>query len=118
MDTQDYDVLAENIDLSKYGAEYYAKSEFSFDKKSALLVETKFSGLNAVDGVLKLQTSISGRDGTFVDIVDNSVTIDVNNGVQYIENVVFTGRFLRVVFVKNSVTSGTIDHIFVMSKNY
>ena len=64
------------------------------------------STLDASDGVIKLQDSLDGLNWN--DITGATLTVSSGSSSNMIRYTAFTGMFIRAVWTKNSITTGTI----------
>lgn len=76
-------------------------------------VQVNGTGLNASDGVIKVQDSIDGEN--FVDINSANVTLTSGDTSNIIHITNFAGRYLRVIWTKGANSEGTLD-VFYCAK--
>jgi hypothetical protein len=72
------------------------------------------TGLDASDGVIKLQDS---NDGTnWNDISGATITVAIGTSSNMIRYTAFTGEYIRANWAKGANTTGTISAIFVFKR--
>lgn len=88
----------------------------SFATKKTIAIDIYYTNLDAADGTIELQqragdgdrwTTISGSSQTLESGADKINTFNIAN---------FGGKFLRIKYTPVSVTSGTLEKMFVMAK--
>lgn len=72
------------------------------------------TGLDAADGVIKLQDSLDGTN--FTDISGASITVASGASINMIRNTAFTGKHVRAVWTKGANAAGTFE-LLLMFKN-
>jgi len=102
--------IVENFDLSTITG---SQKVFTFNAhlitKKTLLFQIDYTGLNALDATAVLQHSNNGKPGSFKDIIGLSpVTLDTASGTSYLEGIDFSGGYIQLLLILNSLTIGTL----------
>ena len=87
----------------------FATAPFQVTEFNTLTVELKWSGVDALDSTAIIQLSLNGNDWNNIKSDDNLLTLDTVADVQIWEILEITGRYYRLAYTANSVTSGSAE---------
>lgn len=77
----------------------------------SVCVQVDVSGADANTGVLKLQYSLTGAVGTFIDVPSQSLAVTSGNTSNYFNVFDFVGKFLTIDWTKGTNTTGTMNAV-------
>jgi len=104
--------LVKELDIALVtGSDIIEQFDADLTAKKSVLFELEVINLNGVNAVAKLQHSISGKPNTFKDMPSLSQTIAIATDTYIFEATDFSAKFIRMVFIKNAVTTGKINII-------